>query len=438
MIEIGSMKINGWGRYPVVNAEALFFEHDRQASEAMSRHGSFIPHGLGRSYGDSAIGGRVLMTRRFNCVLDFDPQTGLVTCEAGVTLAGLIEAFFAQGWFLPVTPGTKFITVGGAIASDVHGKNHHVAGCFSECVQWLDLLLPDGSVVRCDLQGNADLFRATCGGMGLTGVILRAAFRLKRVISPWIEQVTYKAGNLQEAFSLFEENANATYSVAWIDCLATGGSLGRALLMVGEASETGSFKPKCKKEWSVPVDLPGFALNRLSVSAFNALYYGRARSKVQKSHVYFEPFFYPLDAIHNWNRIYGAKGFVQYQFSLPKESSLQGLTEALRKTSDAGFGSFLAVIKLFGDKNDNPLSFPMKGYTLALDFKIEKNLFGFLDEMDRLVIDHGGRIYLAKDARMTREVFDKGYPRADEFRALRERYAMKGKLESLQSLRLEL
>lgn len=432
------MKISGWGRYPVADAEAIFFEHDRQASDAMSRHGSFITHGWGRSYGDSSIAERVLMTRRFNCVLDFNPQTGLVVLEAGVTLADLVEAFFPQGWFLPVTPGTKFITVGGAIASDVHGKNHHVAGCFSECVEWFDLLLPDGSLIRCDCQNNAELFRATCGGMGLTGVILRAAVRLKRVNSPWIDQITYKAGNLQEVFSLFEENARTTYSVAWIDCLASGGSLGRALLMVGETSGTGGFEPKRKKEWSVPVDLPGFALNRLSVSAFNALYYGRIRNRVQKSRVYFEPFFYPLDAIHNWNRIYGSNGFIQYQFSLPKESSLQGLTTALRRTSDAGFGSFLAVLKLFGDKNDNPLSFPMMGYTLALDFKIEKRLFGFLDELDRIVIDHGGRIYLAKDARMTREVFDKGYPRADEFRALRERYGMKGKLESLQSLRLGL
>jgi FAD/FMN-containing dehydrogenase len=438
LVERRDMKISGWGRYPVIDAEALFFEHDKQASEVMSRHGSFITHGRGRSYGDSAVAKRVLMTHRFNCILDFSPETGVAVCEAGVTLADLIEAFFARGWFLRVTPGTKFITVGGAIASDVHGKNHHVAGCFSECVEWFDLLLPDGFAIRCDRENNAELFRATCGGMGLTGVILRAAIRLKRVNGAWIDQVTYKAKNLHEALRLFEENSKTTYSVAWIDCLASGESLGRALLMVGETSETGGLELKRGKELSMPFDLPGFALNRLSVSAFNSLYYGRIRDNVQKRHVYFEPFFYPLDAIHNWNRIYGSNGFMQYQFSLPKESSLQGLTTALKKTSDAGLGSFLAVLKLFGDSNANPLSFPMMGYTLALDFKIEKKLFGFLAEMDKIVLDHGGRIYLTKDARMTREVFDKGYPRADEFRALRERYAMKGKLESVQSLRLEL
>jgi decaprenylphospho-beta-D-ribofuranose 2-oxidase len=274
--------------------------------------------------------------------------------------------------------------------------------------------------------------------MGLTGVILAAGVQLQPVQSALIDQVTLKAANLREIFELFEEYASFTYSVAWIDCLAKGDALGRSLLMVGEHRQDRVLRPMPKKPLSIPIEFPSFALNPISVALFNTLYYHRIMKKKVKNVVDVNAFFYPLDAIGNWNRIYGKNGFTQYQCVLPTETSYQGLHAILRKISEAGLGSFLAVLKLFGAQNDNLLSFPRAGYTLALDFKIEPKLFPLLDVLDRIVLDHGGRIYLTKDVRMRKETFEAGYPRLDAFRALREKLGLKRALQSLQSKRLEL
>jgi len=431
------MILTGWGRYPRIRSQARSFESPEELSRAMATEGVFIPHGMGRSYGDSALNDHVVVTRRFNRILDFDPATGLVQCEAGVTLSELIDVFLPRGWFLSVTPGTKHITVGGAIASDVHGKNHHVAGCFSSCVAFFDLMLADGEIKRCSPEQNVELFRATCGGMGLTGVILAAGVRLQPVQSAFIDQVTLKASNLRDIFDLFEAYASWTYSVAWIDCLAKGESLGRSLLMVGEHRQDRVLRPRPKKPLNVPVEFPSFALNPFSVALFNTLYYHRIRTKVVKSVVDVNSFFYPLDAIGNWNRIYGKGGFTQYQCVLPTAASYEGLRVILGKISEAGLGSFLAVLKLFGEENANWLSFPRAGYTLALDFKIEPQLFPLLDALDRVVLDYGGRIYLTKDVRMLKPTFEAGYPRLDGFRGLRERLGLHKVFQSLQSKRLE-
>jgi FAD/FMN-containing dehydrogenase len=335
-----------------------------------------------------------------------------------------------------VTPGTKFITVGGAIASDVHGKNHHKEGCFSECLVAFHLMLPDGTIVRCNRNGSEELFRATCGGMGLTGVVLDATFRLRQVQSAYIRETVLRAANLEEIFSLFEQHQTATYSVAWIDCLAKGKSLGRSLLMLGEHSDSGPLTLPAAPRYSVPVNFPGICLNRHSVSLFNHLYYKTKPAPVEGRPVHLDPFFYPLDAISNWNRMYGRSGFAQYQLVLPKESSFEGLQAILHRISRAGLGSFLGVLKLLGPSNENMLSFPTKGYTLALDFRIQKRLFPLFDELDRVVLDHGGRLYLAKDARMSRAVFRQGYPQWEGFIRLREKLGMKSKMNSLQSKRL--
>jgi decaprenylphospho-beta-D-ribofuranose 2-oxidase len=432
------MKLHGWGRYPVIEAEAPWFETAAQAAELAARPGRWIAHGLGKSYGDSALYPRVLMTRRFDKLLDFDPRQGVVTCESGVTLADLIAVFLPRGWFLTVTPGTKLITVGGAIASDVHGKNHHGAGCFSAAVISLRLLLPDGRTLQCSPSENAGLFRATCGGMGLTGLILDATLQLQPVRSAYIRETVIRCRNLEEGFAQFESNRQIDYSVAWIDCLATGSHLGRSVLMLGRHADDGRLAPPRVRPTSVPLECPGFVLNHWSVALFNRLYYHAHPSRTLDRRTPIDAFFFPLDRIAHWNRLYGPRGFTQYQFVLPKEASFEGLACILRKIAASGIGSFLAVLKLLGPQNGNPLSFPMEGYTLALDFKIQPRLFPLLEELDRMVLDHGGRLYLAKDVRMSRRTFRAGYPRWEAFATLRNQYGLSDRVNSLQSERLGL
>ncbi len=353
-------------------------------------------------------------------------------------LADIIDAFLPRGWFLSVTPGTKLITVGGAIASDVHGKNHHIQGCFSQCLEWFDLLLPTNEVLRCSLTENTDLFHASCGGMGLTGVIQRAAFYLKPVKSQWINQTTIKTTNLKQTFEAFEQNQHHTYSVAWIDCLAKGEQLGRSLLMLGEFSEDGDLAYKSKPKKNIPIDFPAFALNTLSVKAFNTLYYGKAAEGTSTQRVDVDTFFYPLDAINNWNKIYGKNGFVQFQFILPKAASFEGLTQVLKSISQVGMGSFLAVLKLYGAENKNWLSFPLEGYSLALDFKMQSGLAEFISDLTDQVVALGGRVYLAKDALLSKEQFEQSYAHVEQFRALRKELNLNCHFQSLQSQRLGL
>lgn len=432
------MKLHGWGRYPVIETEAPCFETAAQAAKLAARPGRWIAHGLGKSYGDSALSPRVLMTRRYNKLLDFDPQKGIVTCESGVTLAELIAVFLPRGWFLTVTPGTKLITVGGAIASDVHGKNHHLAGCFSAAVVSLRLMLPDGRTLQCSPSENADLFRATCGGMGLTGLILDATLRLQPVRSAYIRETVIRCRNLREGFEQFENSRQVGYSVAWIDCLATGDDLGRSVLMLGEHAEDGRLALPPVRPASVPVECPDFVLNHWSVTLFNRLYYRTHPSRAMERPTSIDAFFFPLDRIAHWNRLYGPRGFTQYQFVLPKAASFEGLRRILQKIAASGIGSFLAVLKLLGPQNENPLSFPVEGYTLALDFKIQPRLFPLLEELDRMVLDHGGRLYLAKDVRMSRRTFQAGYPGWEAFAALRSQYGLRDRINSLQAERLGL
>jgi len=428
--------ISGWGNYPKTEASLFSFRSNEQLADFNQSLPEFIARGNGRSYGDSALGQNIISAKHNAYFLSFDETTGLLKIQSGVLLSDIIEAFLPRGWFLKVTPGTKLITVGGAIASDVHGKNHHIEGCFSECVSSFTLMLPDNQVVKCSPSENVELFRATCGGMGLTGVILDAEIYLKKVDSNYIEQTTIKTSNLEETFEAFEEYKAHPYSVAWIDCLAKGDSLGRSLLTVGDFAKDRIFDYKDKGKLEVPVNFPGFALNKLSVQAFNFLYYQKVRSPISRQRVSVDSFFYPLDAIGHWNKIYGKKGFTQYQFILPKEASLEGLRKILDKIASSGMGSFLAVLKLYGPENENYLSFPIEGYSLALDFKIQRGIFKLLNELDEMVADFGGRIYLAKDARMSKDIFEQGYPKLAQFKAIRDEYKMTDKFKSMQSERL--
>ncbi len=434
------MKIQGWGRYPSIETEEQVPSTKSAVSTCLSRlnGNTVISRGMGRSYGDSALAPQVIGTRHLDLLLDFDADRGRLRCGAGVTLAELLEVFVPKGWFLPVTPGTKFVTVGGAIASDVHGKNHHLEGCFSEYVDSFDLMLATGEILSCSPQNHAELFRATCGGMGLTGIILEASLSLKPIRSAFIEQHTLKAPNLQYAIDLLDANQGSTYTVAWIDCLAAGSALGRSLVMLGEHAREGDLNRRSKRQIVVPFDMPGKLLNRFTIKAFNTLYYHRVLQEKSLHTVHYESFFYPLDGLHQWNRLYGKNGFVQYQFVLPKLAGIEGMRAILEKISSSGRGSFLAVLKVFGKQNANFLSFPMEGYTLALDFKVEDGLFELLDALDAMVLDYGGRIYLTKDARMSDRTFKKSYVNWESFQELRERYGALGKFASRQSQRLGL
>ncbi len=425
-----------WGLYPKIENRVLKFDSNEELKEIVDSNDSLIPYGNGRSYGDSAISSSIIYTKPKDYFLSFDEESGLLEVESGVLLKDILDSFVPKGWFLKVTPGTKLITIGGAIASDVHGKNHHIEGCFSECVEEFEIMVADGSIKSCSKAQNRELFLATCGGMGLTGVIVKAKIYLKKINSSTIAQTTIKTKNLKETFEAFEEYSHLPYSVAWIDCLAKGDDIGKCLLMVGDFKDDGKLKYKSKGGLSIPFTFPSFALNNWSVRAFNWLYYGKAPNGVSTQSVGIDTFFYPLDAIGHWNRIYGKGGFTQYQFILPKELSFEGLEEILSTISDSGKGSFLAVLKLYGKENENYLSFPIEGYSLALDFKIEKGLWELLDRLDEIVLKYRGRVYLTKDVRVKKETFEKGYSGIEKFREFREKNGMVEKFSSLQSQRV--
>ncbi len=431
------MKLSGWGKYPQIETEAVQCFRKKDVADRLSRNGHWISHGLGRSYGDSALARQVLLTRYMNRCLLFDMQAGRIICEAGLSLAKIIEIIVPRGWFLPVTPGTKQVTVGGAIAGDVHGKNHHVDGCFSAWVENFELMLPGGETKLCSAHKNRRLFLATCGGMGLTGVILRAEFRLRRVESSAISGRTVPARNLAEIFDCFEAYAHWHYLVAWIDCLAGGNRAGRSILIAGEHALRGSLQYQKRKTVSIPEQFPAIALNWGTAKCFNTFYYVLNNLKKRNFISSMEHFFYPLDGLADWNRLYGATGLLQYQLVLPKPAGEKGLSRILEMVRKSGEVPFLGVLKLMGSENENFLTFPQKGYTLALDFKSTPGLFLLLNELDRVVADHGGRIYLAKDARMGAEMMS-GYPRLSDFKDVRKQYHCTEFFQSLQSRRLEL
>jgi decaprenylphospho-beta-D-ribofuranose 2-oxidase len=435
------VNFSGWGNYPVVEAQE-FAPGDSVAVVAAitggAKGGSLIPRGLGRSYGDSSLAPRLLNTRNLDYFVDFDAESGVVTCAAGVSLATILAVFVPRGWFPPVTPGTKFVTVGGAIASDVHGKNHHLAGCFSDHVLAMKVATPAAGVVSCSPHDNAELFRATAGGMGLTGVILEATFRLQRINSAMLHETTLKARNLEEALALFAAHQGASYSVAWIDCLSSGNALGRCLLSLGEHAEEGELAVHRGTRLAVPVSMPALLLNQYSIKAFNALYYHRVQQRRQSRLCHYESFFYPLDGIAHWNRLYGRAGFVQYQFVLPLAAGPEGIRAVLSRIAHSRRGSFLAVLKLLGKENANLLSFPTSGYTLALDFKVAPGVFSLLEELDAIVLSHGGKLYLTKDARMSAATFRRCYPEWEKLVETRDRYGASALFNSNQSRRLEI
>jgi len=401
-------KVTNWGNFPIVEKEMRSDDSFRKIKEFVLNHNEVIARGNGRCYGDSSLGEHIFSTKKLNKFISFDRLNGIIECESGVLLSDVLEIAVPQGYFLYVTPGTKFVSVGGAIASDVHGKNHHAEGCFSEYVIEFKLMIENGDIINCSREENSDKFWATIGGMGLTGIILTAKFKLKNIESAYIRQESIKAENLDEIFNLFEESESWTYTVAWIDCLQKGKNIGRSILMRGEHAFQHELPQKFKEkplrlkkkfEPTVPFYFPGFVLNALTVKIFNYLYYKKQSKKEVKNFIDYETFFYPLDFVHDWNKIYGKSGFIQYQMMIPKESGKEGMKKILETIANSGNGSFLAVLKLYGKENPEAYnSFPFEGYSLALDFKVNSKLKKLIDQLDDIVEQYKGKIYLTKDS----------------------------------------
>ncbi len=415
---ISPMKAYSWGQYPLV--EQAFY-YPKWHNERLPKTSQLLlPFGQGRSYGDSCLNheGAVVSSKFLNHFIEFDREKGELICEAGVTLEKILKLIVPGGWFLSVIPGTQFATVGGAIANDIHGKNHHSQGNFGHHLLGFELLKSDGARLWCDNQINSALFYATIGGLGLTGFITQAKIKLKPILSPFMHVRTIKYNHVDEFIELNQKlSAQYEYTVAWVDCIAKGNQLGRGHFIVGDHASPLEDLPKISKtKLTIPFSFPQNCLNARTVNLFNFAYYHRkGLEKNFTQLVHYQPFFFPLDSIHHWNRIYGKKGFVQYQCVIPKDAAL--LAEIIQTISSSGSGSFLTVLKEFGTiPSLGMLSFPQPGYTYALDFPFKgQETLNLLERLDQIVIAAGGRVYPAKDARMSGAAFQQFYPKIEAF-----------------------
>jgi decaprenylphospho-beta-D-ribofuranose 2-oxidase len=409
---------------------------------------SKLGRGLGRAYGDAAVNGHgaTILTEKLNRLISFDDKSGIVCCEAGLTIADLIENFLPRGWFPMVVPGTKYVTIGGAIASDIHGKNHHREGSFVNALRSFTLLKANGQLVKCSSSEEPDLFWATVGGMGLTGMIVEVELKLQKVSTSYITCRSIRTHNLRETLRCFAELEHEfQYSVAWIDCLAAKEKLGRGIVMFGNHAEPDDLDQNKARNplalagtsaLSVPFDLPSFVLNRYSIGTFNQLFWSAHVARDRKRLVPYEPYFFPLDRIKSWNRLYGKAGFVQYQCVVPP-SAESAIAKMLELSAQYGMSSFLAVLKRFGPEV-GLLSFPRAGITLTLDMPVRGQLFELIARLNDLVLNSGGRVYLAKDAYLTAEHFRRMYPNYERWLAIKTQVDPQNVFRSALSERLKL
>jgi FAD/FMN-containing dehydrogenase len=437
--------ISGWGRYPV--REALLSHPATLDGGTLPAEGGVICRGQGRSYGDAAISsdGLVLVTTRSNRVIRFDPTTGVLAADAGLTIDDLLRQVVPLGWFPPVTPGTKHVSLGGAVAADVHGKNHHRDGSLGRHVIEMDVVLADGSRVRCAPDDDAELFWATVGGMGLTGMIATVTLQLVPIESSHIVAQHFKAPDLETACEwLSDREHDDQHTVAWMDCLQRGRHLGRSIVMRGhharrDEARHARLAAPTRRSVQLPMDAPSFALNAFTVGMFNRLYHALQGRRTEPFLVDYDRFFYPLDVVADWNRLYGRRGFLQYQCLIPQRDGVEGLRRLLEHLSASPCRVFLAVLKRFGAGNPAPLSFPREGYTLALDLPMTgAETLRTLDAMDDIVLALGGRVYLAKDARLSPDRFRRMYPRLDDWLRIKRSVDPHGRFRSDLSRRLGL
>lgn len=431
-------QLGAWGRIMRPGRERLVEDLEN------GTRGARLTRGLGRSYGDSSLPAEVddlvVASRLANRIRSFDPVTGRLRAEAGLSLAELNHVFMPRGWFTPVTPGTKFVTLGGMVACDVHGKNHHVDGTFGAHVTWMKIRLADDSIITCTPAENADLFHGTVGGMGLLGHILEVEFALRRIPSSWIRMESERVHDI-DAFLAALSRAAGTWpmTMGWIDCLHRGSSMGRGILMAGRwatAEEAGDRQPKEPKAHTMPVELPNWALNPLTARMFNMAYYWRHVQRHQSRLTGPDPFFYPLDAVLEWNRAYGPRGFTQYQCVLPRAAGPAAVREFMNRLTTLGGASPLCVIKDCGPEGKGVLSFPLEGTSIAVDMAVSRDLQRIVDQLNEFVIASGGRIYLTKDQFTRADHFRAMEPRLPAFEALRAKWDPKRRLRSAQSQRL--
>ena len=431
----------GWGLYPTIAAAIQRAYSPRDLIESAAT--PVLPQGNCRSYGDACLYERVVSTLPLKHLLDFDPERGLLRAQAGTTLEKIIRFALPRGFFLPVTPGTKFPTLGGCIAADVHGKNHHGEGSIAAFIEELDMVLADGSQIRCSRNQHPDLFWATLGGMGLTGFVYAAVLRLKKVSSAYVKQRSIKSANFAETCRIFAETQHQyTYSVAWIDSLKKGKNLGRSLVLLGKHADAEEIEARDPfalhndGRLSAPF-LPNFALNTRSMQTFNTLFYHRQLKRSVDAIIHYDKYFYPLDAIQHWNRIYGRKGFLQYQVVVPFTDGEAIMADLLARIARRGIASLLTVLKTFGAQNEGLLSFPIAGYTLALDIPLsDSSIVPFMRQLNKTIVEVNGRIYLAKDAILEQEDFAAMYPRLERFKEIKRRYDPEHRFRSCQSDRL--
>ena len=416
--------VSSWGRLSAEPHHALS-ARDLPALQQTLHHRNSpgVAYGMGRSYGDACLnpGGTLWLTGGLDHFIAFNEDNGRLVCEAGVLLRDIQRLAVPRGWMLPVTPGTQLVTVGGAIANDVHGKNHHVLGSFGDHVRHLTLLRTNGETIECGPHERSDWFAATVGGVGLTGIITQAELQLRRTPGPWLDTETLAYANLDEFFQLADASeAHWEHTVSWIDCISGGG--GRGVFMRGNPIVTAPRPLPTAQQRTMPLVSPVSLVNRLSLRPFNMAYYHLKKWRAGRAIAHYEAFFYPLDNLLEWNRMYGPRGFFQYQSVVPRAVGRDAIQAMLREIARSGDGSFLAVLKTFGNRQPvGMLSFAQPGVTLALDFPNHgARTHRLFERLDAIVREAQGRIYLAKDARMPRELFEAGYPRLPEFLPYRD------------------
>ena len=415
-----------WGRYPRYDAHLIpmHWQQDFPANIA-GLHNGALAVGMGRSYGDSCLlkDGNLVVTTAMNRLLSFDPESGILTAEAGITLAEILEFSVPRGFFLPVSPGTKYVTLGGAIANDIHGKNHHVAGSFGSHIAGFELVRSDGSRKLCSPSENTEWFQATIGGLGLTGLISWAKLRMRPIVSRMIDYEGIQFHGVDEFLALTAQYKDVEYTVSWIDCASTGKNFARGVFMLGDhALVPGELKPSPTPKLVFPFEAPGFALNHTTVSLFNTAFFHKQMKPRVRTLQDYEPFFYPLDKVLRWNRLYGKSGLLQFQYAIPWESAREGTIAILTEVAKSGLASFLAVLKAFGDvPSPGLMSFPQPGITLALDFPIKPDVtFPLFERLADMTLDFGGRLYPAKDAAMTARQFQTFYPQWEQLARFRD------------------
>jgi FAD/FMN-containing dehydrogenase len=414
--------VSSWGRLDAFPHEVVELKDRDGIAGVLASHHPGIAYGMGRSYGDACLNpnGVLWSTQRLDRFISFDEPTGRLVCEAGVLLRDIQRLAMPRGWGLPVLPGTQLVTVGGAIANDVHGKNHHLMGTFGEHVRALRLVRSDGETIDCGPDLRPKWFAATVGGFGLTGVIAEAELQLRPVSGPWLEAETIAYAELAEFFVLSEESERDwEHTVSWIDC--TSDTVRGLFMRANPTAQKDGPRPWRERRRRMPLTPPISLVNPLTLRPFNALYFGLNKRRAGRRVVHYEPFLYPLDSILEWNRMYGPRGFFQYQSVVPREAAGPATQEMLDAIARSGEGSFLAVLKTFGERRPVGLmSFPEPGVTLALDFRSSRAAPALFERLDAIVRGAGGRIYLAKDARMPRELFEATYPNLADFKAYRD------------------